>query len=351
MILFRRKASSRDLAEMNRMLASAVDHGVPLERAVGIIASQVGGRSLRGALRQVARSMEEGESLSDALRRFPRVFPEEYSALVEAGIEGGRLAEVLRNAEQYHALRARLARGLGRILAYVGTCFLACMVVLVILTVVAGWAARMQHELIEPYEMWFRVRIPLTTRGLLWLQESAASVLFAGAIGLVLLSALWALFRRLASRTRLGYWIPAWGRIQRSRDMGLFCSAMALRLGGGASVPDSLDRAAEAIPNRFARKRVRDVRKMVGEGDTLSTALFYPRYFPRTLSWGVSMGETRGEVSGVFQMFAELYASDLERGFELLFFVMTPIGLLLVGNIVILMAIAVFWPWSWLWWI
>jgi type II secretory pathway component PulF len=302
----------------------------------------------------VARSLEEGVSLPDALRRFPNVFPEEFPPLVEAGFEGGHLAEVLRHAERYHSLRAKLSKGLSRILIYVGTCFAVCIGLLIFLAFLSEMLLRIERSFFD-YWVWdgglaYKVEFewPVMTRLLMWLATDALAIFIAVAIGLVVLWALGRLFRDTISRTRIGYWLPAWGRVQKSRDLGLFCTAMALRLGTGAPVQESLRRAAYTVPNRFARKQVLKARAKVEEGESLSNVLYHSRLFPRTLSWGVSAGESRGEVSGVFRMFAELYTADLERSFELLFYVLTPIGLLVVGIIVILMVWAFYSPLFWM---
>ena len=340
----------RHLAEFNGMLASAVERGVPLERALEVMASQGGPRGFRSVLEKVAGSLREGASLPDALSRHPRTFPREYPPLLEAGLEGGDLARVLRHAKIYHSMRARLSRGASRILAYGGACLLVCLFVLgILLFVWSQFMDPMQHMDTWWYWGWHR-DLPLTWRLMLWLK---ADVYRLPLIALALMGLFWVvppvLLKGFLSRTRLGYWVPAWGRIQKSRDLGLFCISMALRLDAGKTVPESLGLAAETVPTRYARKVLRKVRARVEEGEDLATALMLAPMIPKTLSWGVSVGEARGGLPEVFALFADLYTSQLEQSYDMLLTLLTPLGLLLVGNIVLLMATTVMTPFV-MWW-
>jgi type II secretory pathway component PulF len=119
---------------------------------------------------------------------------------------------------------------------------------------------------------------------------------------------------------------------------------MAVRLRAGAALPDALAAAEEVLGSPHSRRQARSVRKRVEEGESLSSALFYIPFFPRTLAWAVSMGEARGEVPEVFDTFARLYSAELDRNFGLLLQILTPLGLLALGNVALLTALVVLAP-------
>ena len=78
--------SSSEFAEFNGLLASVIERGLGLESAVGLLSDQAGSRRVRDALERVKRALGEGASLPQALEAAPRLFPEEYRALVRAGV-------------------------------------------------------------------------------------------------------------------------------------------------------------------------------------------------------------------------------------------------------------------------
>ncbi len=328
--------SSREFAEFNRLLATAVERSVPVESVLDLFAGQVRSRKGREGLEAAARALRDGTPLPGALAK---VFDPEYCALVRAGHESGRLPEALRCAASYHALRARIAGKFLRFGLYVSIGLLFCVAVFglgIYLSKVASDISVEGHR--SFWDVW-REENPLV-----WLSENHW-IVFGGACGLLILGMVGALAAlAVSSRWRAGEWIPVWGRLLKSRDLTLLCTAMAMKSQGGRPLPEALEGSALALGNRYARRCVREVRQRALDGESLSTALFYQKFFPRTLAWAVAMGEERGEVSEIFGTFSRLYASELERDFEVLFLVLTPVGLLMLGNAAFCVALGVLAP-------
>ncbi len=325
------RLSSGNLAEFNGLLASVIERGLGLEPAMDLIAAQARSGAVRRALEGVARSLREGASLPDALGRSPDCFPDDYRALVKAGIEGGRLGEVLRASQAYYSLRARVSRGFARLVLYFAIGFLLCLAVL-------GLISMFGRRLGEIGEVLNRNPF----RGL-WVRYWWALLAGFGALSMLVLGGLFA-----ASRWGpLGHLIPVWGRLQKSRELALFSTVLALRTRAGAPLLEGLGSAAAALRNSRARRIVRRVEARVREGEGLSTALFYESYFPRTLAWAVSLGEARGDVPGVFETFAGIYAAELERNYQILFQIMTPLGILALGNMVLFVVLSILYSVFW----
>lgn len=328
-----------ELADFNGLLASAVERGQALEPTLELLAAQASSARVRSALDDVRRAMSEGASLPEAIRR-NGLFPPEYAAVVEAGLGAGRLAAVLRQAETYHALRARMLSRFRRLALYLS-------IALVLAAGMLGATAYLGRQI---YPSWdphvlsdFGFRRRSAHLGMWLLRNHWVVAAGLGAALLIGAGGTWAAVRWL-SRRRAGYWIPAWGRLLKSRDLALFCSVTGLRLEAGLPLPEALGAAAESVPNLRARRLIGAVRDRVAEGESLSDALFYRRYFPRTLAWAVSLGERRSDVPEVLRTFARVYETGLERNFEVLFMLLSPLGVVLLGNIVLLSLIGVLFP-------
>jgi general secretion pathway protein F len=326
--------TEREFADFSGLLASVVERGMDLVPAFDLLVEQGRQRGVREALSGAREALREGVPLPDALGAAG--FPAEYCALVRAGQDAGRLAEVLRSVETYHSLRARVSRQMRRLGAYLATglCFF-----LLVMGFVRMWGQRFG-------ESWVALNIAptLVDRVTMWFLDHWWAIV--AVVGLLVAGCL-AGIRWIQRATRLGrvaYWIPAWGRIQRSRDLAIFCTALALRIRAGAALPQALESAAQALPNAWSRGIAGRVTKRVREGESLSTALFYENFFPRTLAWAVSLGESRNDVPGVVASFARLYSSELERNFEVLLQVLTPLGILAMGNLVFLAVMLVLIP-------
>ena len=121
-------------------------------------------------------------------------------------------------------------------------------------------------------------------------------------------------------------------------------SVCAHRTSAGAALPDALRPAAAGLSNRHARATVETTLAKVEAGETLSSALYYQAFFPKTLAWGVSLGEKRGDLPAVLGMFGRIYRSNLGRDYEMVHTILTPLGIVVLGELVLFFAMALFLP-------
>jgi len=85
----------KDLAVFSRQLATMINSGLSLLRALTILGEQTSNRRLGDVIVQVRAEVEKGTSLSAALARHPKVFNRLYVSMVRAGEIGGFLDQVL----------------------------------------------------------------------------------------------------------------------------------------------------------------------------------------------------------------------------------------------------------------
>ena len=319
------------------MLARAVEQGVPAGEAVGLVAAAIDAPRFRRTLEGVAAALHEGAPLPDALRRFPAAFPPDYAAQVEFATAANRLPEVLRQVESYHALRDRTRRHFVRLAVYCGIVTAACLTAMAAFLPLATLPK-------EVYGGLGAQELPAITRFWVWAGDHAAALLLSVPAAAAIAGAgLWIL-RALLSATRAEYVVPLWGAVQKSRDLATVCTALGLRLSAGGDTVVGLREAASGMRNRFLRAALGRVAGAVAEGRPLSDALYTERFFPRTLVWATSMGEASGYLGRVFRMFCGIYSAEMERGFETLNVLMTPLAMIALGNVAMIAVLSVMVP-------
>ena len=83
------KVTVKDKAIFSRQFAALVNAGVALVRSLGILAEDCSNPKLKEALMGISADVQQGTSLSDAMRKHPASFDNLYVALVQAGEVGG----------------------------------------------------------------------------------------------------------------------------------------------------------------------------------------------------------------------------------------------------------------------
>jgi general secretion pathway protein F len=98
----RRRIPARDLVALTQQLATLLEAGLPLDRALAIQAELAPSPRLRALMDDVLRSVRGGTSLADALaKHHPRPFSRLYVNMVRAGEKGGVLESTLRRLAQF----------------------------------------------------------------------------------------------------------------------------------------------------------------------------------------------------------------------------------------------------------
>jgi general secretion pathway protein F len=100
--LGRRRIPGRDLVALTQQLATLLEAGLPLDRALGIQAELAPSARLRVIMGDVLRSVRGGTSLADALaKHHPHPFSRLYINMVRAGEKGGVLETTLRRLAEF----------------------------------------------------------------------------------------------------------------------------------------------------------------------------------------------------------------------------------------------------------
>lgn len=117
-ISFLSSVTVKDKAVFSRQFASLVNAGVPLVRGLGILVEQQTNPKMRKVLAAVSADVQQGSSLSDAMRQHPEVFDNLYVAMIQAGEVGGVLDEVLNRLAKLLEDAARLEQQIKSAMAY-----------------------------------------------------------------------------------------------------------------------------------------------------------------------------------------------------------------------------------------
>jgi general secretion pathway protein F len=132
-----RRMSNTELSVVTRQLASLLGASLPVADALTVMVEQSEKQQLRELMASIRTDVLGGTSLSAALARHPRQFPDIYRALIAAGEESGKLGTVLQSLADYVEERAKLQQKITLAFVYpIIVVFVAMAVVIGLLTYV-----------------------------------------------------------------------------------------------------------------------------------------------------------------------------------------------------------------------
>ncbi len=323
--------------EAVRYLATLLDAGFPLDRALDAVSRVAVRADVADAVAAVRARVRAGASLADALAEHPRTFPRLAVGMARAGERGGRLAASLDRLagllEDRQALRSRLTSAL---------LYPAIMVVgsAAALAVLLGYVIPRFGALLEEAG----ASLPRSTALLLRVGDLAvdgapvALVLGAAAAALVA-----AQLRSPAGRRRFDaalLRLPGIGGVRRRAVAARFGHALSALLGAGVPVLEALDIGADSLADEAAAAEVRRARAEVRAGGRVTDALGRGGVFPYLFLQMVEVGETSGRMPDLLARAALAMQRDLEQRLDRLVRLVEPVMVLVFGAAVGFVALA-----------
>lgn len=339
--LFSPRISAADLALVTRQLATLVGSGLPLEEALGAVAQQAEARRLSALMLAVRAKVLEGHSLANALRDFPRVFPELYSATVDAGEQAGHLEVVFERLADYTEARQQMRQKIGLALFY------PLLLTLVALLVVAGLLTYVVPQVVQVFSS-LHQQLPALTQGLIALSAFLRSYggLLLLALVLGALSWWYALrsprFKRRVHRSLLR--LPLIARLVRGVNSARFTRTFSILLASGVPVLEGLRISAQVISNMPMREAVEQAALRVKEGTSLHKAISNSGYFPPMTVQLIASGEASGRLESMLERAAVQQERETETLIAALLGIFEPMLILLMGAVVLVIVLAILLP-------
>lgn len=156
--------SVKDKAVFSRQFAALVNAGVALVRGLGVLSEECPNPKLKRSLEEINSDVQQGTSLSDAMRKHPSCFDKLYVSLVQAGEVGGVLDEVLNRLAKLLEDLNRLQNQIKSAMAYPVTVSFLAVIIFIAMTVF------LLPTFAEIFEQ-FDAELPLFTRIMLNISE------------------------------------------------------------------------------------------------------------------------------------------------------------------------------------
>jgi len=346
-----RRLSQTELAVVTRQLASLLGAQLPVADALTVMVEQSEKEQIRELMAAIRTDVLGGSSLSNALARHPRQFPDIYRALIAAGEESGKLGSVLGSLADYVEERAKLQQKITLAFVY------PVIVTLVALAVVIGLLTYVVPQVVQVFAN-TKQALPWLTRALIALSDFVRAY---GWIVLVLAAIAAFVLRRLlkVEAIRLRWHqrllrMPVIGVLSRSLNTARFSSTLAILAGSGVPMLRALQAAGETVNNLAMRTRVLEATQRVREGFSLARALRAggdedrqpgrARLFPPVLIHLIASGEATGKLPEMLGRAADIHAREAERRAMFFTSLLEPILILTMGVVVMLIVLAVLLP-------
>lgn len=330
-----------ELALVTRQLASLLAARLPIEQALSAVVEQAERASVRERFAAVRSEVVSGQTLSQALARHPRDFPDVYRALVAAGEQSGDLARVMVRLADYVESRTALQQRVMLAFTYPAiVTVVATLVIIALLTYVVPQVVGVFSQT--------RQALPWLTVGLIAVSDFVRDwgwlvLLAGGAAFIAFRMALRSPSFRLAWHARL-LSMPVAGRLILGMNTARFTSTLGILTSSGVPLIRALEAGARTLGNDALRRVVDEAIDRVREGAPLSRSLAAGKRFPPVMIHMIASGEATGELPDMLERTASQLSQETERRTMTLTSLLEPMLILLMGAVVLVIVLAVLLP-------
>jgi type IV pilus assembly protein PilC len=342
--LFKRggKIGTMDIAIFTRQMATMMRAGVPLLQSFDIVADGSSNAAMKEVILGIKAHVEGGNSLADALRKYPLQFDDLFVSLVSAGEQSGALETMLDRVaiykEKSEQLKLKIKKAMKYPMTVLGVAAIVTVILLVKVVPVFGeMFSSFGAELPKPTQVVMGISNWVQSYGILLL-------LIIGGIGFVFGEAK---RRSKAFRDRLDriyLKLPIAGDIIFKSTVARYSRTLATTFAAGVPLIEALKSCADAAGNVVYYDAIMKIREDVATGQQLTFSMRSTGLFPPMAIQMTSIGEEAGSLDAMLDKVATYYEAEVDNAVDGLTSMMEPLIMAFLGVVVGGMLIAMYMP-------
>ena len=322
----------KDIVIFTRQFATMIDAGLPIVQCLDILASQSPNKNFQKVLFDVKAQVEQGKTLTEALKGHPRIFNDLFTNLIDAGEKGGILDTILSRLALYIEKAMKLKSQVKGAMVY--PISILCVAVLVVILLL--W------KVIPVFENMFKDfgggALPKPTQIVINMSRAFvdhAFVIMGSLVGIVA-GFSWSL-RTKKGRAIFDKFIlktPILGPVLRKVAVARFTRTLGTLMASGVSILDALEIVAKTAGNVVIHDAVMYARQKISEGKNMAEPLMETKVFPPMVVQMIGVGEQTGAMDAMLQKIADFYEDEVDVAVAALTKLMEPLMMVFLGGIV-----------------
>lgn len=338
---FGQKVKVKDIAIFCRQFYTMLDAGVPILICLDILSKQILNVKLREAIKSIKEDVEKGEALSDAMKKYPSVFPSFLISLVASGEASGNLDIIMLRLSNYYEKENKIMNKVRSAMIYpIILSFVALVSVIFILTYVMPTFT----ELFEGNG----TEIPWSTKLIMSLsngiKENWISIIFF----IVIISIAFKIYLKTDTGeyifSKLKLKLPLIKKLNQMIIVTRFTRTLSTLTASGVSLINGLEIVSSVSGNKIAEKELIIVKDKVMRGDSLYASMNESEIFPTMLYSMIKIGEETGKLDDILNKTADFYDEELDSTIQTAVSMMEPILIVGMGIIIGFIVISIMLP-------
>ncbi|MFI5348493.1 MAG: type II secretion system F family protein [Elusimicrobiota bacterium] len=336
------KVELRDLVFFAEQLATLLNGGVPLVRALSLLGENSGSKGLQYALGQVTKDVASGTALYKALEKHPKIFDTLWVSLVQAGEMGGQLPKVLKQIGAYSASQAELQNKIITAMAY------PAVLMTISLSVLAFFIIKIVPVFADIFAS-FQVKLPPLTIAIIFISNVLVHHMAALIISIVSFWFAWSAYTSTEAGQQTKWdmilGVPFFGDFVKNILVERMLTTLSTLIESGVSILSAIA-VLEGVfsGNIIFRRALADVKNDVASGKSISQSFKKTGKLPNLVTEMMLMGEESGKLPDMLVTLSSFYKEQIDQFTRRFNAIIEPLMIVGIGVLVGIIVLAVFMP-------
>jgi type IV pilus assembly protein PilC len=332
-----------ELTTFTRQLATLLQAGLPLLRALEVMTRQERNLRFKACLEQIAEQVKSGNTFSDGLMQYPKVFDRLFVNMVRAGEAGGVLDVVLSRLAGFMEKALKTKKKVQSAMIYpVVVVGVAVSIVVLLMVVVVPKFQDIFNDMLGG------AALPGPTRLVVGISNFLKdNILISIGLGVACFFGV-----KLLLRTKLGSkgfnWFsihaPKLGDLVSKVNIARITRTFGTLLSSGVPILQALTITQDITANVFYSNALNRIHDSVRDGESLSAPMGREKVFPDMVTSMVDVGEETGELSEMLNRIADNYDEDVDNAVAGITSIIEPVMIVFLAVVVGFIVIALFLP-------
>ncbi len=339
--LFERKPKPRELAVFCRQFVSISSAGVPVISALEMLAQQTENPILSRTIYSLGVSIQQGNSLTDAMSEHPKIFSTLFVKMVATGEASGSLELAFERMGLQLEKDAKLKALIQRSSIYP---IIVSVVALGVIIALLAFVVPSFEDILSD----LGTDMPAFSAAILAAGKfmQANWYIVVGAI----VAAILFVFRFDKTETghmlmsQLQIKLPLFGKLVSKTASARMCRTLSTLVTAGIPLIDAIEIVADVMTNELFKQALLRAREDVMMGVPLSEPLSYSGIFPPLVTHMTRIGEESGDLDGMLEKLADYFDEEVENTTASIMAAIEPAIIIFLAAIVGVIVMAIMLP-------
>ncbi|MCC5890788.1 MAG: type II secretion system F family protein [Alkalibacterium sp.] len=324
-----------------RQFATLMEAGILLIDSIDLLAEQTDSKAMKEALEEISVDVKEGIALSDAMKKYPKLFPDLLVQMIRSGEISGQLEDVLKRMATYYEKQYRIKQKVSTALTYPTVVASFAIIITLFLLV---FIVPIFGDLFAS----FGEELPLITQVVLNLSGFIQRFWWIFIAGLMTMIFVFLQTKKRESGAyaldKLLLKLPIVGTFVQKAVLARMTQTLSSLLNSSVPILQAVDVTSTVVGNKVVEKVLIESKTSLEKGESLAKPMENHWVFPSLIIQMIRVGESSGSLDEMLKRVADVYDQEVEEASDKLQSLIEPVLIIFLAVIVGLIVLSIVVP-------